>query len=82
MGASGTAAAQQDRARQEKQILALALANPGLGPRRLAAHLAFDQANSVSASGVLRVLRRPDFGTRLHRSTLQRAPRPHVRRER
>ena len=55
---------------QEKQILALALANPGLGPRRLAAQLAFDQASSVSASGVLRVLRRHGLGTRLRRLSL------------
>ncbi len=53
---------------QEKQILAMALANPGLGPRRLAAQLAFEQPMTVSASGVLRVLRRRHgLGTRLRR---------------
>lgn len=55
---------------QEKQILAMALANPGLGPRRLAAQLAFEQSMTVSASGVLRVLRRHGLGTRLRRLSL------------
>jgi len=40
---------------QETQILAIALANPGLGPRRLAAQLVLEQSMTVSASGVLRV---------------------------
>jgi transposase InsO family protein len=55
---------------EEKQILAMALANPGLGPRRLAAQLAFEQSMMVSASGVLRVLRRHGLGTRLRRLSL------------
>ena len=55
---------------QEKQILAMALANPGLGPRRLAAQLALEQQMTVSASGVLRVLRRHGLGTRLRRLSL------------
>ena len=55
---------------QEKQILALALANPGLGPRRLAAQLAVEQTLTVSASGVLRVLRRHGLETRLRRLSL------------
>jgi transposase InsO family protein len=55
---------------QEKQILAMALANPGLGPRRLAAQLAHEQSLVVSASGILRVLRRHGLGTRLRRLSL------------
>jgi transposase InsO family protein len=55
---------------QETQILAMALANPGLGPRRLAAQLALEQSLTVSASGVLRVLRRHGLGTRLRRLSL------------
>jgi transposase InsO family protein len=55
---------------QEKQILAMALANPGLGPRRLSAQLALEQSMTVSASGVLRVLRRHGLGTRLRRLSL------------
>ena len=55
---------------QEKQILAMALANPGLGPRRLAAQLALEQSLVVSASSVLRVLRRHGLGTRLRRLSL------------
>ena len=54
----------------EQKMITYALANPGLGPRRLAAELA--QPNplgelKVSASGVLKVLRRHGLGTRERR---------------
>ncbi|MBJ7603053.1 MAG: helix-turn-helix domain-containing protein [Candidatus Dormibacteraeota bacterium] len=57
----------------EQKIITLALAQPGLGPRRLAAQLA--QPNplgelSVSASGVLKVLHRHGLGTRPRRLAL------------
>ena len=54
----------------ERQIVTFALANPGLGPRRLAAQLA--QPNpfgvlKVSGSGVLKVLHRHGLWTRERR---------------
>ncbi len=72
----------------EEQILALALAQPGLGPRRLAAQLRLARfgGERVSATGVHNVLRRRGLSTRRKRLALvagyaappepERLPRP------
>ena len=56
----------------EERIVALALAMPGLGARRLAAQLARPGWGglTVSASGVAKVLTRRGLGTRRHRLSL------------
>jgi transposase InsO family protein len=53
----------------EERIISFALGHPGLGPRRVAAQLALPMwgGNLVSASGVLKVLRRHGLGTRIQR---------------
>jgi hypothetical protein len=64
----------------ERQIVTFALANPGLGPRRLAAQLA--QPNpfgelKASASGVLKVLHRAQAGPGYLPGLLQLRAHPH-----
>jgi len=53
----------------EERIISFALGHPGLGPRRVAAQLALPMwgGHVVSASGVLKVLRRHGLGTRIQR---------------
>ena len=53
----------------EERIISFALGHPGLGPRRVAAQLALPMWGGVvvSASGVLKVLRRHGLGTRIQR---------------
>jgi len=56
----------------EERVLSFALGHPGLGPRRIAAQLALPMWGGlvVSASGVLKVLRRHGLGTRARRLSL------------
>ena len=56
----------------EERVVSFALGHPGLGPRRVAAQLALPMWGGlvVSASGVLKVLRRHGLGTRLKRLSL------------
>lgn len=56
----------------EERVLSFALGHPGLGPRRIAAQLALPMWGGlvVSASGVLKVLRRHGLGTRMRRLAL------------
>jgi transposase len=51
----------------EERILAFAIANPGLGPRRLSAQLERHSGLQASANGVWRVLRRHGLSTRAKR---------------
>ena len=53
----------------EERVLSFALGHPGLGPRRIAAQLSLPMWGGlvVSASGVLKVLRRHGLGTRARR---------------
>ena len=53
----------------EEPVISFALGHPGLGPRRVAAQLALPMWGGVmvSASGVLKVLRRHGLGTRIQR---------------
>lgn len=53
----------------EERVVTFALGHPGLGPRRVAAQLALPMWGGlvVSASGVLKVLRRHGLGTRAKR---------------
>ena len=53
----------------EERIISFALGHPGLGPRRVAAQLRLPMwgGTVVSASGVLKVLRRHGLGTRIQR---------------
>ena len=55
--------------RIEERIISFSLGHPGLGPRRVAAQLALPMWGGVvvSASGVLKVLRRHGLGTRIQR---------------
>ena len=56
----------------EERVLSFALGHPGLGPRRIAAQLALPIWGGlvVSASGVLKVLRRHGLGARMRRLAL------------
>ena len=56
----------------EERVIAFALGHPGLGPRRIAAQLAQPMWGGlvISASGVLKVLRRHGLGTRQLRLSL------------
>ena len=54
----------------EERILAFAIANPGLGPRRLAAQLERHSGLRASANGIWRVLRRHGLSTRAKRLAL------------
>jgi transposase len=54
----------------EERILAFAIANPGLGPRRVAAQLGRGTGLRVSPNGVWRVLRRHGLSTRAKRLAL------------
>ena len=56
----------------EQRIVTMALGNPGLGPRRLAAQLALPQwgGTKVSATGVLNTLHRHGLHTRQRRLSL------------
>jgi transposase InsO family protein len=56
----------------EERVIAFALGHPGLGPRRIAAQLAQPMWGGllISASGVLKVLRRHGLGTRQRRLSL------------
>jgi len=81
---------------REEQIVAFALAHPGLGPRRVAAQLvaAAWAGGPISANGVYKVLHRHGIGTRRRRLALvagyaappepERPPRPepHIRARR
>ncbi len=70
----------------EQRIVAFALANPGLGPRRIAAELAREKWGGIRISehGVWRVLRRVGLNTRSkrlalvarHRDPYERRPEP------
>src|SRR5207302_11259558 len=57
---------------REEQIVAFALAHPGLGPRRVAAQLvaAAWAGGPISANGVYKVLHRHGIGTRRRRLAL------------
>ncbi len=54
----------------EQKIIALALGEPGLGPRRITAQLAHALGERVSAGGVFNVLRRAGLSTRRKRLAL------------
>jgi transposase len=54
----------------EERILAFAIANPGLGPRRLAAQLERQAGLKASQNGIWRVLRRHGLSTRARRLAL------------
>jgi len=54
----------------EERILAFAIANPGLGPRRLAAQLERHSGLRASQNGIWRVLRRHGLSTRAKRLAL------------
>ena len=54
----------------EERILAFAIANPGLGPRRLSAQLARQSGLRASANGIWRVLARHGLSTRAKRLAL------------
>ena len=54
----------------EERILAFAIANPGLGPRRLAAQLEHQSGLRASQNGIWRVLRRHGLSTRAKRLAL------------
>jgi transposase len=54
----------------EERILAFAIANPGLGPRRLAAQLERQSGLRASPNGIWRVLRRHGLSTRAKRLAL------------
>ena len=61
----------------EERILAFAIANPGLGPRRLSAQLERQSRLKASPNGIWRVLRRHGLSTRAKRLALvagHRAP--------
>src|SRR5262249_47348280 len=73
-GAGAQAAADAERARPTPGAagLAFSLAQPGFGPRRLAAELARKKSGGlrISANGVWRVLRRHGLSTRTRRLSL------------
>ena len=54
----------------EERILAFSIANPGLGPRRLAVQLERHSGIRASANGIWRVLRRHGLSTRAKRLAL------------
>jgi transposase len=54
----------------EERILAFAIANPGLGPRRLSAQLERHSGLRASGNGIWRVLRRHGLSTRAKRLAL------------
>ena len=64
----------------EERVVTFALGHPGLGPRRVAAQLALPMWGGlvVSASGVLKVLRRHGLGTRAKRLSLRSCAVPRV----
>jgi transposase InsO family protein len=74
----------------EERILAFAIANPGLGPRRLSAQLERQSGLRASQNGIWRVLRRHGLSTRAKRLALvagyrapyepprEQEPEPHV----
>jgi transposase InsO family protein len=78
----------------EERILAFAIANPGLGPRRLAAQLERQSGIRASQNGIWRVLRRHGLSTRAKRLALiagyrapyepprEPEPEPHVESQR